>query len=328
MLDRKDILKRLRKWMAEGKRAEGKIQPLSAIRLLHLNAESGERPIESWDIDHETQPEELVNDLVSTSDNDSDGHKGDGTQRYAFIAHFGESGAWTASYKFSIYKAPDMGEEGAEMGSDAGTQKGMLVSAHRHIEQLIKVAVQSADMQITKLIRQVEQRDNRIKELESERDSVWEAQQELMDRTHQRAIEDRKQAFWEQQKENIAGLLLPMIPIVLAALTKKDIKGEISPEMLALKEFFKTLKPEQLDALFGDPQTGQQGIFDPRQAMVMRIAIQQAIDMEDKKEADVQQRMIDPQAHAKMKRSLFDEDDVAGGVGTSEPANEQAEAGE
>jgi len=314
MLDRKDLLRRIRKWMAEGKKAEGKIQPLTAIRLLHSNAESGERPIESWDVDETTHPEELVNELLSTADGDSDSHKGDGTQRYAFIAHFGDAGAWTATFKFNIYKAPDAGEEGAEMSTDAGTQKGLLVTAHKHIEQTLRISVGSSETQHRFLIRQLEMKDARIEKLESERDAVWEAQQDLMDRTHQRARDDRKQAFWEQKKEEITSILFPMLPMLFAIVFRKKVPGDnsVAPEMVALKEFLKTFKEDQLKALFdGSPQEGVAPIFSPQQAMFMRMAIQQAVESEDKSEDDVRKRMIDPPAHDKMRKSLFEEEDEA-----------------
>lgn len=295
MLDRKALLKKVRKWVQEGKKVDGEDQPLTYLQLIHQNEGSGS-PVDGWDIKADGPGlEELTREMAETAEGDASGH-GEGVQQYYFAAYFGnaspESLGYGARYPFRIYRAPDVNEANQEItGSESATPRGMLQGNQRHLERMVQLFAGPIEANNRSLQRQVEQLTDEV--------GVWrDKYMGIIDwyeqaRAAQREDEDakRRYAYWEQKKEQIAGIIMPLLPAIIGALLKRKNEGP-SPELIAVKEWFKTIQGPQWDALvLGNPEKGVEPILTPGQQLFFQAAMKQFMEMEDADEAAVRARM-------------------------------------
>lgn len=289
--DRKALIKRIRRWQTSGKKIDGTDQPLTYLQLLHLG-EHGQSPVDGWPINEDTELELTVRDVSETIEGDAGGHKGS-EQTYYLCAYFGdmspESMAYGARFPINILRVPDVALENAEIAGDNVSPRGQLANNQRHLERVMQLTLnpmQENQRMLLKVNQELSEENTKLRqELSSMRD--WYETSRTQE--HLRQISERKWAFWEEKKEQIASAILPLLPAIIAQLIKRpDIAP--APETTAVREFFKQIDGDQWDALIGDPATGKRGILSPTQSIMFQAAMKQFMSEEDKEEKNIDER--------------------------------------
>lgn len=299
-LDSKQLSRRLTAWIGNGARHNGVQQPCTHVRLMHAT-DQGDKPVQGWDVDDKTHIDAMVREMRDVAEGDAGGYRGE-EQQYYFAAFFGdaspESLGYGARMTFKMYVAPDVNEENQQItGSESVSPKGMLATNQSHLRDVMRITFGPIDSNTRSMQREIEQLREENAQLRSESYKVIELQQNLMNQETQRRIEERRYAFWEQKKEEVAGIILPILPAaigeLLQKLGQKDVKieGGMSPEVVAFREFLKQLDNDQWDALVGNPERGVTGILKGPQAFMFKGALKKFMDMDKESESQVQERL-------------------------------------
>lgn len=290
-LNRTDLLKRIRRWKRDGKKIDGVDQPLTYLQILHVH-DAGQAPVDGFGVTADTELEILVKEVIEAVETDAAGHRGE-TQKYYLCAYYGEmspeSLAYSNRYPISIFRAPDVNEENQEITGGDVSPKGLLASNQRHLERVMQMTLGPIETNNRSLQRQVETLTEENEKLRSKVSEYIEWYETTRTQDKIREIEERKYAFWEEKKEQIAMVLLPALPAIIGALIKKP-NAAPSPELIAAREVFKTIKPEQWDALVGNPEKGQKGILSMQQSIFFQATMKQFMEAEDKEEEAIAER--------------------------------------
>lgn len=300
MLDIKKLSRRLTAWLSDGAMHNGEQQPLTHVRLMHVT-DHGDVPVQGWPISEKTNVDIVTRDMREVAAGDAEGYKGE-EQQYYFAAFFGdaspESLGYGARMTFKMFIPADANEENQQItGSESVTPKGMLAANQGHLRDVMRITFGPIDSNTRSMQREIEQLREENAQLRSESYKVIELQQNLMNQETQRRLEERKYAFWEQKKEEVAGIILPLLPAAIGQLIKalgaKDVEvsGGMSPEVIAFREFLKQLDNDQWDALIGNPERGITGILKGPQAFMFKGAMKKFMDMDTESEEKVQERL-------------------------------------
>jgi len=157
---------------------------------------------------------------------------------------------------------------------DLPNRKGLLTATMRHQHQTLRTILPQHDKLYSRYEKQLEAKDKRIAELESQQMANIKAYEEMVSGRHVREMELRKIEREEKQAEMITGALMGAVPMVAAklfdlqmpaAMTGGDgqidavvggLLDSLSPEQFAVLQ--KVFTPQQLQALAGLAQYVQQ----------------------------------------------------------------------
>jgi len=300
-LNRKDFLKKVRRWVTEGKRINGEAAPLTYVRLMHQSDDRPDSPVDAWEFESDTDLEAKVSEMITTAEEDCKGRKGS-IQQYSFFGYFGDmspdSGGFGAQHPFTQFSVPDVGEDNMEIAGGS-SPKAQLQDARRHLETVMKMTYGPIDQNQRNMQRRIEEQDAIIAELMSNQMAVFRLQQDLLSEEARRAREDREEAFTQEMKGEAAKIVLPFLGPALGALIKwvskdGDAPPTADPELLgalsAAKEALKALTPDQFYALTGNAETGQTGILTMPQSQLLKMALKRFMDEEEAQDKRVKEK--------------------------------------
>lgn len=277
MLERKTLLERLNSWVLKGLPGKGQCR---VVALFHREG-ARDMPVMSWDINPDTDIQALAVEIIKTADGDAGGIGGE--QAYAVCAFFGEQGVGASSYgarlPFVVYAPPTFdndGESGIGSSSRITNPKEFAAMTGQFALDMMKTNIPWNNEMMRMQQKIIERQEAQISELMEERRKNVVLQEKLLSQHHRRQVQLRKVLFWEKQKEAMADILFPMLPVVLSGLAGRPMLPQSQTEETAtFEEFVESIKPEQLMQL--------QTVLKPFQlpaimAIVQAVKMKQGID--------------------------------------------------
>lgn len=188
MPDNAKVQQRLRSWALQG--CPNQPGTLSVVVLRHMVDNENARPVGGWAIEAGVDVRAVANAMCDKMQEEADNLKG--SERFVIAAYFGDAkpGQSPPGDTFSQRADPVIVDSDVVGNSESrGTAKGLLDTAHRHIENrerntngMIAELFRVQGRMIDKL---VEKLDNS----EKNQEKVIELTTQLMDKTHMRNIE-------------------------------------------------------------------------------------------------------------------------------------------
>ena len=232
-----------------------------------------------WDISESI--EDVINEIVDAAEQEAM-DIGRGTVRFKVIVEKNQK-MGRGVFTLTIPKSSDLSMDDMEDIDELATQKGLLSQLMRHQEKTMKVGLGgSAKLQET-LMRMCESKDRRITELEERTVELAKTYEELLSGKHARDLEYRKLDNDERRKEQVAGILMQSVPLLLnkfmtgralpesttasaqsampSALGDKPFNEPVTPLENMLEGFLQSFTPPQLNQIMVS------GIFTPPQMM-------------------------------------------------------------
>lgn len=277
MIDRVRLLKRVRGWVDNGFRGVD----CKLLVLRHVDAEARTKMVHSWDIAADTDVNSLVTEIISTVNDDAEG-LGE-TQAYELNAFFGEASETAAAFggRFTMtvegQRSFDVGgDETLGSSESVTTPKAFAAMAGKFAIDVMRTNIPWNNEMMRMQQNIISQQKAQIDELMEERRKNVILHEKLMSQQHKRQMQLRKIMFWEKQKEEMAGILFPMLPVLLSGLAGRPMLPTArTEETVTFEQFVESIKDEQLVAL--------QGVLKPYQlpaimGIVQATKMKQGID--------------------------------------------------
>lgn len=260
MIDRRKVLIKVRGWVLQGKKVgKGEPLPCNALVLRHVSSEGRPKLVDSWEVEEATDVEQLVSAVIDAAEEDAS-NAGD-TNQYVLEAYFGDAastavsaGNYGAMMRLRINAPPNFEESDDGSGSSemVTTPKAFAAMVGRFANDFAKINIPWNNEMMRMQQRIIQQQNETIEKMSRERERMVILQEKLLNQNHRRALQLRKVMFWERQKEEIAGILFPMLPTVISAIAGKQLgPAKTSVEGVSFEQFFKRLaaQPEKLGRL-------------------------------------------------------------------------------
>jgi hypothetical protein len=244
-----------------------------------------EDPIAAFEFGLGDSPEEIAAEIMNEASQDAEGI-GAGAIRYVVrIQGFGARCAFTLTVK------PGGDDDEEDFIDDLPNHKGMTAQQMRHNEKLLKTTLGMAKEMKEMAMGMMKQRDERIKDLEGSQVNVVRMFEDLSIARHVRDLEVRKLEAKERRGEQVAGMLMQGLPIILSkfgppgAGDPPQSAGPMTgPKPLApspvesmVEGFMSSLNSEQFNKIV------ESGVFTPMQIMTL---VEIARSIKAKEEAD------------------------------------------
>lgn len=224
MINRARILKHVRKHCLIGQ--EG--STCRVITLTHLEGEGKSKPVGAWDVKGaDVNYDGLVNEIVAAATEDAEGI-GD-TQRYLLGFYFDGQVPGSASYgarlPITVTVAPtfDPGDmEAGIVGSESiGSPKAQAAQAMKFAIDLFRHVVPWSNQIMQQQQQMIQRMEAQANEHNEQQKKMMILNEKLLSRHHRRQLETRKLIKHEQRKDEMASMIMPLIPVVVASLAGK-----------------------------------------------------------------------------------------------------------
>lgn len=248
MLERKKLLSKLNSWLNGGLEGHGNCR---VVALFHREP-GRDMPVHVWNVGPDTEAQGLATEIIKAADDDASGIGGE--QDYAVCAFFGEQSVGASSYggrlPFKVYAAPSFdndGESGIGSSSRVTNPKEFAAMAGNFALEVMKTNIPWNNEMMRMQQKIIERQEAQIGELMDERRKNVVLQEKLLSQHHKRQVQLRKVLFWEKQKEAMADILFPMLPVVLSGLAGRPMLPQAqTEETVTFEQFVESIKPEQL----------------------------------------------------------------------------------
>lgn len=256
----------------------------------------GDVPLELWNVGHGaedaiyttewdiTEPvDDIIEEIMNEAENDAMS-VGRGQVRFKVIVE-GRKKMGRAAFTLRIPNNNDIDTDDIEDIEELATRKGLMTQLMRHQEKTMKVGLGATDKVLTHLNRLLEAAHARIRELEGGFLNNAKTYEELLSGKHARDLELRKLDNDERRKEQVVGVLLQGMPILINKMLMGKSPATTAPPPGAVPEpgkpFDEAVSPlEQMIESFLQTFTATQlqdimakNVFTPEQLMLfMEIA--------------------------------------------------------
>lgn len=259
MVNRARILKHVRKHVLVGQDGS----TCKVITLMHLEGEGRSKPVSAWDVkDSNINFDSLVNEIIDAATADAEGI-GD-TQKYLIGFYFDNQVPGSTSYgarlPFTVTVAPVFDAGDAEAGivsSDTiGNSKMQAATAMKFAVDLFRHVIPWSNQIMAQQQQMIQRMEAQANEHHEQQRKLMVLNEKLLSRHHRRQLETRKMIKHEQRKDEMVGMVMPLIPVVVAALAGKpgaapQLPGAGAEAVYTFDQFVKSLaqNPEQLASL-------------------------------------------------------------------------------
>lgn len=245
MINRGQLLGKLRQWILGGSKTED----CKYLHLVHKDGDGNLKPVDGWEIEGDVDFDALATEITNAITGDA--ADAEEEEEYFLHAYFGDARPGSAGYgkrhRMKVYGTPkfDEGMDVASSSSNLTSPKQITGMATRMMLDLHKLTVPWANQMMLSYQRQIDslQADN-----DKLRDQVRKGhiiQERLISRNHERHLRLRKVIFWEKQKEELAGIVVPMIPTMFSALAGKQLAAPRATSYTeALQRFISVVGPQ------------------------------------------------------------------------------------
>lgn len=196
--------------------------------------------IESDDI------EPLVSAIENICISDAEGLGGH--QRYMVQPTFHKTGVGAARFIVAIHANDPT--ENEQLGSEPPTHEGIATQMMRHTEALMRIHVNAPGMIIQQLQRIIARQQDQLSDYEEQRLKQFALVEDLTNRKAERDMEMEKAAQRAKITGEFADKVMLLLPAAVNRITGKSILPEtVTPESMFIKDFMKSISPEQMNAL-------------------------------------------------------------------------------
>jgi hypothetical protein len=230
--------------------------------LIHkIESEHAER-LDIWrnDADSGHAPQELAQEIQNSAERDAQSRTSGQPQRYVVYAYRGTEEMHESQHAFLVkptFQAARLGED-----SEPATEKGIASHYMRHDENVHRLLMSAADALLGKLAVDLErERACRVK-AEELNWSMTEKYQTLLDRKHERRVDEAKELMRARRLDELMGVATALLPIFAtkflgagvtafgAAQGVKTIEMT-DPKDAAIRRFFASLSETEISSILG-----------------------------------------------------------------------------
>jgi hypothetical protein len=195
------------KMVSKGSEFEGDIP----LELCNVGAGAEVVYTTEWDI---TEPvDNIIDELMEHAEEDALA-VGRGTVRFKVVVE-GMKKAGRAAFTLRVPNNGDIDSDDIEDIDEAASRKGLLTQLMRHQEKVMKVGLGGAAKAQDTLAKQLDTANKRNQELEARYMENVKTYEELLSGRHLRDLELRKLDNSERRNEQVAGMLLQGMPLLL-----------------------------------------------------------------------------------------------------------------
>lgn len=239
--------------------------PVTRFELVHkIEGEHTER-IEVWrnHADNARDPEEFAQELLDVADRDVQTRTTGQPQRYVIYAYRGESTQHESQHAFLVRPALQLTKRGED--SEPPTEKGVIAHFMRQNENVHRLLVSAGDSLIGKLAIEVDRERNARVKAEELNWSMFEKYQTLLDKEHDRRIDEAKELMKARRMDELMGVVTALLPILatrlignqqpaasIAALAPLQAPPSlVDPKDAAVRHFFACLSETEISSVLG-----------------------------------------------------------------------------
>lgn len=230
---------------------------ITRFELIHkIESEHAER-LDIWrnDADSGHAPQELAQEIQDAAERDAQSRTSGQPQRYVVYAYRGTEQMHESQHAFLVkatFQPARFGED-----SEPATEKGVISHYMRHDENVHRLLMSAGDSLLGKLAADLErERACRVK-AEELNWSMTEKYQTLLDREHERRVDEAKELMRARRLDELMGVATALLPIFatkfLGAGAGQEAKRleSTDPKDAAIRRFFANLSETEISGVLG-----------------------------------------------------------------------------
>ncbi|HEX3853059.1 MAG TPA: hypothetical protein VHW01_18985 [Polyangiaceae bacterium] len=230
---------------------------ITRFELIHkVEAEHADR-LDIWrnDADSARDPQELAQEIQDSAERDAQSRTTGQPQRYIVYAYRGTADLHESQHAFlvkSTFHVTRFGED-----SEPATEKGVIAHYMRHDENVHRLLMSAGDSLLGKLAVDLErERACRIK-AEELNWSMVEKYQTLLDREHERRVDEAKELMKARRLDELMGVATALLPIFATKFLGQTSVQEpkrmetTDPKDAAIRRFFANLSETEISGILG-----------------------------------------------------------------------------
>jgi len=230
---------------------------ITRFELIHkIESEHAER-LDIWrnDADSGHAPQELAQEIQDAAERDAQSRTSGQPQRYVVYAYRGTEAMHESQHPFLVkatFQPARFGED-----SEPATEKGVISHYMRHDENVHRLLMSAGDSLPGKLAADLErERACRVK-AEELNWSMTEKYQTLLDREHERRVDEAKELMRARRLDELMGVATALLPIFATKFLGSGAGQEVKrmettdPKDAAIRRFFASLSETEISGVLG-----------------------------------------------------------------------------
>lgn len=230
---------------------------ITRFELIHkIESEHAER-LDIWrnDADSGHAPQELAQEIQDAAERDAQSRTSGQPQRYVVYAYRGTEAMHESQHAFLVkatFQPARFGED-----SEPATEKGVISHYMRHDENVHRLLMSAGDSLLGKLASDLErERACRVK-AEELNWSMTEKYQTLLDREHERRVDEAKELMRARRLDELMGVATALLPIFATKFLGSGAGQEVKrmettdPKDAAIRRFFANLSETEISGVLG-----------------------------------------------------------------------------
>jgi len=230
---------------------------ITRFELIHkIESEHAER-LDIWrnDADSGHAPQELAQEIQDAAERDAQSRTSGQPQRYVVYAYRGTEAMHESQHAFLVkanFQPARFGED-----SEPATEKGVISHYMRHDENVHRLLMSAGDSLLGKLASDLErERACRVK-AEELNWSMTEKYQTLLDREHERRVDEAKELMRARRLDELMGVATALLPIFATKFLGSGAGQEVKrmettdPKDAAIRRFFASLSETEISGVLG-----------------------------------------------------------------------------
>ena len=230
---------------------------ITRFELIHkIESEHAER-LDIWrnDADSGHAPHELAQEIQDAAERDAQSRTSGQPQRYVVYAYRGTEAMHESQHAFLVkatFQPARFGED-----SEPATEKGVISHYMRHDENVHRLLMSAGDSLLGKLAADLErERSCRVK-AEELNWSMTEKYQTLLDREHERRVDEAKELMRARRLDELMGVATALLPIFATKFLGSGAGQEVKrmettdPKDAAICRFFANLSETEISGVLG-----------------------------------------------------------------------------
>jgi len=230
---------------------------ITRFELIHkIESEHAER-LDIWrnDADSGHAPQELAQEIQDAAERDAQSRTSGQPQRYVVYAYRGTEPMHESQHAFLVkatFQAARFGED-----SEPATEKGVISHYMRHDENVHRLLMSAGDSLLGKLAADLErERACRVK-AEELNWSMTEKYQTLLDREHERRVDEAKELMRARRLDELMGVATALLPIFATKFLGSGAGQEVKrmettdPKDAAIRRLFANLSETEVSGVLG-----------------------------------------------------------------------------
>ena len=238
---------------------------ISRFELIHkIEAEHAER-LDIWrnDADSGHAPQELAQEIQDSAERDAQSRTSGQPQRYVVYAYRGTEEMHESQHAFLVKSTLQQARFGDD--SEPATEKGVITHYMRHDENVHRLLLSAGDALLGKLAADLErERAYRVK-AEELNWSMTEKYQTLLDREHERRVDEAKELMKARRMDELMGVATALLPILATKFLgsspsqeAKRVAAPPDPKDVAIRQLFASLSETEITSILGCLSSGNQ----------------------------------------------------------------------